>query len=248
MPRLRPSVAESRATRARWNDGRELTRVYLLYLSNPTNDDLREEFAKRSIDALRKKVAHYVYQGICPRFLAPSTFAEDAFSLALEKFWSGIPALREPKKLNTWLSRVAHSAVVEELLSTIRRTKDGPCTWEALERENAQGTVIYILDAERNRQAAERYGSLSSIYGLDVKHLIHQDILHKLLRDNGNGSKRQHEGSNWLMLILTLDLTVDEIAARRRKTKADVWHLLKTSKKNMRDIAENRYKFTAEDL
>ena len=110
------------------------------------------------------------------------------------------------------------------------------------------GAVVNVLDDEGNRQAAEHRDALTFTSAPDSRHLIHQDILHKLLRDNANGSERQQEGSRWLTLILTLHLTVDEIAARRGTTKTDVRHLLSVSRKNMRRIAESRYNFTAKDL
>jgi hypothetical protein len=106
-----------------------------------------------------------------------------------------------------------------------------------------------ILDDDKNRQAAERYRCFGSSDVPGGKHLEHQDILHKLLRDSeATGSRRQREGTKWLRLMLTQNLTITEIAALRKTTKDDVQHLLSQTRKRMRMIAETRYNFTARDL
>jgi len=112
-----------------------------------------------------------------------------------------------------------------------------------------QGKVMNILDYDKNRQAAERYRCFGSSDVPGSKHLEHQDILHKLLRDSeATGSRRQREGTKWLRFMLTQDLAVGEIAAIRKTTKDDVRHLLSQTRKRMRTIAETRYNFTAKDL
>jgi RNA polymerase sigma factor (sigma-70 family) len=242
----RPGSKESQATAAGWNAQERLVQLCQLYLSDPTNEDLREEFAGRCIQALMKKVAWCVFKGNCPRFLAPSTFAEDAFSLALVKFWGGIPKLSKPQRLNAWLSRVASSAVFEELRERARRRKDGPCEWATIETENENGEVVNILDDERNLDAAKRNGSLIPDCRFNLKQLIHQDILQKAFYENGNGS--EHEDSDWLILKLSMDLTVGEIAERLGKSTASIRRSLKKSKKRIRSVAESRYDFTAADL
>jgi RNA polymerase sigma factor (sigma-70 family) len=215
-----------------------------LYLSDPENADVSDRFLEECLRVLRKKVYYYVvYQRNCPRFLAPDTFAQDVFNLAVVKFWAGFRRLRHPARLNTWLSRVASSAVFDELRGFTRRTKDGPCEWETIHaagfREEAN-----ILDEERNRPSAERDDAPHCV--VDVNQLVYADILDKVFRDNGDGHK--HEELDWLVLKLRVDFTVDEIAEQLGKAKATIQYLLKRSKRRFRIIAESRHKFTASDL
>ena len=106
-----------------------------------------------------------------------------------------------------------------------------------------------ILDDEKNRQAAERYRCFGSSQVSASRRFEQQEILYKLLNDAENtGSRRQREGAKWLRLMLTKDLTVDEIAALRRTTQDDVRHLLSEVREIMRKTAKIRYNFTARDL
>jgi hypothetical protein len=117
-------------------DSREdLTRLYFLYITHPTPETL-DAFFQACFVNLRKTINYYVHEKrIYPSFLAPSTFAEDAFSLAVVKFWGGVHKVRNPEQIKAWLDTVGHSAVVEELLSWIRRSKKGPIRWEPFEPE-----------------------------------------------------------------------------------------------------------------
>jgi hypothetical protein len=118
------------------NAREKLAQLYLLWVSNPSDQRLQEKFALCCMRVLKTGVAHNVYRkGLYPSFLAPATFIEDAISLALEKFWKGLHQVRDPNKFAIWLMAVAHSAVIEELMSWIRRTKEGQVNWEPLEKD-----------------------------------------------------------------------------------------------------------------
>jgi DNA-directed RNA polymerase specialized sigma24 family protein len=252
MPRQpRLTSAGGPATPPPRNDARdELAYLHEPYSSDsdPRNEERREEFAKRCIEKLREKVAYHVYNGVSPRFLAPSTFVEDALSLAIVKFWAGLPSLSDPKKLDAWLTKVASSAVFEELRGFIRRKKDGACQWEPIETVNVEGDAVNILDDETNRQAAERNGFHTYADAFDLKRLIHHDILRKLLGENDNGSKHQTEGSDCLKLVFNLGLTEEEIAERRGISRVKLRRLLNLPKKRIRRIAEHNCCFTAKDV
>jgi len=115
----------------------KLSHLYLVWASDPSNISHQEKFLKNAIQALRQEVTRIVYstKGLCPSFLARATFAEDAFSLALQKFWAGLHKVKEPSKFAGWLFAVGNSSVVEELRRWLRRTKDGANMWEPLERD-----------------------------------------------------------------------------------------------------------------
>jgi len=67
--------------------------------------------------------------------MAPDIFADDSWSLAIEKFWRGMCSLDRPRQLPVWLDSVAYSAVVEEYRTRVRRIKEGPVRWESMEKE-----------------------------------------------------------------------------------------------------------------
>jgi hypothetical protein len=126
----------NRTSGLRENAREKLSYLYLVWASDPSNISQQEDFLTNAIQALKREVVYNACsKGLCPSFLAPATFAEDAFSLALQKFWTGLHNVEEPSKFAGWLSVVAHSAVVEELLSWRRRTRDGANKWEPLERD-----------------------------------------------------------------------------------------------------------------
>ena len=113
----------------------KLCRAYFRYITHPS-DDTANEMAQACLAILDRRVGFYVHaKGIHPSFLAPATFAKDAFSRAMEKFWAGLHRVRNPEQLIAWLNTIAHSAVVEELLTWIRRTQEGPVHWDAIEQE-----------------------------------------------------------------------------------------------------------------
>ena len=110
-------------------------RLYFLYITHPT-DDTANALAQCCLAILKKSVRYYVnVVGICPSFLGPETFAEDAFELAVEKFWRGLHGPRPPRQLIAWLKTVAYSAVVEEYRSRVRRTEFGALHFEPPESE-----------------------------------------------------------------------------------------------------------------
>lgn len=115
----------------------ELTHLYLLFISDPT-DERRDELLKASMAALRRIVRHYVCRcGIRPSFIAAEVFTEDAWSLAIEKLWRGMSGLHRPRQLPAWLNSVGYSAVVEEYRLRVRRFEEGPVRLEGLEKEVA---------------------------------------------------------------------------------------------------------------
>ncbi len=117
------------------HSSKHLTHLYLLYLTDPT-DERRDELFKASMARLKKTVRYHVHcRGICPSFMAPDIFADDSWSLAIEKFWRGMCSLDRPRQLPVWLDSVAYSAVVEEYRTRVRRIKEGPVRWEPMEKE-----------------------------------------------------------------------------------------------------------------
>jgi len=112
-----------------------LARLHLLYTSDPT-DDTRDELLKACLARLKKTVRYHVHcRGICPSFMEPEAFADDSWSLSIEKFWRGMCSLHRPKQIPAWLDRVAYSAVVEEYRSRVRRVKGCPVRLEGIEKE-----------------------------------------------------------------------------------------------------------------
>jgi DNA-directed RNA polymerase specialized sigma24 family protein len=240
-----PGSEKSQAASARL-ERKRLTNLCQLYLSDPENEPLRERFAECCIELLRRKVNYTVFKGHWPRSLAPGTFAEDAHSLAVFKFWTGISKLSHPRKLNAWLGKVATSAVFEELREHTRRLKDGPCSSENIEKQGADGETINVLDEAKNRQAAERNGIFAATCTPDLKRLIHRDILEKVFAWNRNGSKSTI--FDFIVLRSSVEFTVPEIADRHGKSRATIRRSLKKSRQRFRAIAENQYDFTAADL
>ncbi len=119
--------------------GEHLARLYLLYTSDPT-DDRRDELLIACLARLKKTVRYHVHRrGICPSFMARGAFADDSWSLAIEKFWRGMCSLHRPKQMPVWLDRVAYSAVVEEYRSRVRRVKGCPVRLEGIEKEVPSG-------------------------------------------------------------------------------------------------------------
>jgi RNA polymerase sigma factor (sigma-70 family) len=217
----------------------ELTRLCEAYLSDPENVGAREKFLQRCVTLLKQKVTYYaVYQRRCPRFLAPATFADDAFSLALVKFWAGIRSLRNPARLKPWLASVAYSAVYDELRSFSRRKKDGPCEWQTIEAAHF-GEEADIAEEELDRQS----GEYSSHNAPVLKQLMHRDILDKVFNSDGDDS-----ANDWLVLKLSLELTVDEIAKQIGKPQPRVRYLLKISRRKFRIVAKRRHNITGSDI
>src|SRR5258708_6776558 len=67
-----------------------LARLYVLYTSDPTDVDRRDELLKACLARLKKTVRYHVHRrGICPSFMAREAFADDSWSLAIEKLWRG---------------------------------------------------------------------------------------------------------------------------------------------------------------
>lgn len=231
-----------------WKASADLSQLYYLYLSQPTQDRL-DELMQHCLTFLEKRISYWVTcRGFCPAWLQPSTFAPDALDRACGKFSSGIHALRNPGLLERWLKKVAFSAVVEELRKIAGRDEKGPRSWGPLEIEHPDGTVTHTLDRAENRDAAIRYGCVSIEQTQFVKQLVYRDLLGKLFRVAENCSQRQRQGIEFLKLMLDYDLTADEIAAERGVKRSIVVSLLRAGRKRLREIAETRYNFTAEDL
>jgi DNA-directed RNA polymerase specialized sigma24 family protein len=241
-----PCVCQQSKSGANLNTGpcHEMVGLCEAYRLNPENADICEKFVKRCIILLKKKINYYVlYQHKCPRFLAPGTFADDVLNLALVKFWAGIRSLRNPAELNAWLSRVASSAVFDELRGFTRRKKNGPVEWETIHTMHF-GEEANIVDEEMTCQSAEHGHTLS--YVADLKQLIHRDILDKVFNSKGNGSKDEEQ--DWLALKLNMEFTIDEIAEQIGTAKPKLQYMLKKSKRKFRIIAKHHHKFTGSDL
>jgi len=220
----------------------ELIGLCECYLSDPENRDIKEKFLGECVRIIRKKVNyHVVYRRKCPRFLAPATFADDVFNLALVKFSAGIGSLRNPAKLNSWLGRVVSSSLYDELRQFTRRKKEGYCEWETIETMHFSEDGN-ILDEETSREAMQQGHGLS--YAPDLKQLAYRDILDKVC--NGNGSK--DDDQDWLVLKLSMDFSVDEIADQLGIEEPKVRYRLKKSKQRFRIIAKHRHRFTRSDI
>jgi hypothetical protein len=233
--------------KVRRNTGADLTRLYVLYLSNPTQARL-DELMTNCMKLLERRVAYYVLrEKYCPDSVAAETFIDDALSRAHYKFSKGIHALRSSEVLWSWIDRVARSAVVEELYDVVRRTKI-PCSFEPLEVCQPDGSVTQVLDRAETLDAVARYGSITLGRVQFEKELVYRDILGKLFRAAGTSSRRQREGIALLKSMLSDDLTVDDVVTQSGMEKAQVESLLRTARNKLRTIAETTYKFTAEDL
>jgi DNA-directed RNA polymerase specialized sigma24 family protein len=175
--------------------------------------------------------------------LAPGTFADDVFNLAVAKFWAGIGSLRNPAKLHLWLGRVASSSVYDELRQFTRRIKDGHCEWETIEtmRFSEDGNMF---DEESNRETTEHRHGFS--YAPDLKQLAYRDLLDKVFNANGNGAMDNER--DWLVLELSTDFEVHEIADQLGMAEPKVRYQLKKSKHRFRIVARRRHKFTRSDL
>lgn len=217
----------------------DLTDLCELYLKEPGNAQIREQFGEECMKVLRKKINYLViYRRTCPKFLAPDTFAKDVFSLALAKFWAGIRSLRNPTRLNPWLGRVASSSVYEELRQFTRRMDDGPCEWKTIEtmRVSEDGN---ILDEEADRLLAD---SAISRHAGEVKRFIHRDILDKVLGGSGGDDR------DWITLQLSMEFEVDEIAERLGMAEPKVRYRLKKARRRFRIIAKHRHRFGRSDI
>src|SRR5882724_9842026 len=231
--------------KARGNIGADLSRLYLLYLSNPTQARL-DELMTNCMKFLERRVAYYVRRkGYCPDSLAANTFIDDALSRAHYKFSKAIHALRSPEVLSSWIDRVARSAVVEELYDVIRRTKQSSSRLP-LEIEYPDGTVKHVLDKPENRDAAERYRCVTIQQTQFVKQLVYRDILGKLFDAAKTGSERQLMGIKFLKMMLAGDLTAEEIATQHGLTKSEVLSIMRAACKRLRPIAESCFKFSAD--
>ncbi len=93
---------------------------------------------------------------------------------------------------------------------------------------------INILDEERNRQAAARYGSFSSLPVPDGEQLF----CHELLRHLENSTcDWEREAAKLLRHMIDHDATVQDIAQHRGSTEAAVRNLLKKAKEKLRRIS-----------
>ncbi len=236
-----PSAAFAKADQT--IPAKNLADLYLNYLAEPSQDR-RDELMKGCLQYLGKKVGYHVHcEGICPAHLAPGTFAQDALSRACYKFWTGIHRLRSPEFLTLWLSRVARSAVIEELREVIRRTKE-PSSWTPVETVHADGDVTSIIDRAENRDAARRYGCVTVGQTQVLRDLVYRDLLGKLFSTENCSD----EDIELLKAIHAKDLTADEIAEQRGMTRDAVLRRVRRARRRLREIAKIKYLFTVEDL
>ena len=92
--------------------------------------------------------------------------------------------------------------------------------------------VINVLDEERNRQAAARYRSFSSLPVPDGEQLFRREMLDHLAN---SACEREREAAKWLRLMVEHGATVQEIAKLRGSTEAAVRSLFKLAKDAMRE-------------
>ena len=153
------------------------------------------------------------------------------------------PVLRSPARLNAWLGCVASSSVYDELRQFTRRMKAGPCEWETIEtmRFSEDGN---IFEEDTNREPTKHGDGFS--YAPDLKQLTYKDILDKVCNANGNGSMDSEW--DWLVLKLSMEFEVDEIADQLGIAEPKVRYRLKKSKHRFRTIAKHRHRFTRSDI
>lgn len=104
--------------------------------------------------------------------------------------------------------------------------------------------VINLLDEEKNRQAAARYGSFSSLPIPGGEQLLCRELLDRLATSD---CELEREAAKWLRQMLKHDMSVQEIAKLRGSTEPAVRNLLKKAKEKMREIAKGCCKFTPEN-
>jgi len=226
-----------------------------LFLSGPTNDECREEFAARCVRTMRIMINGLVFvKRMRPPSQDPNAFAKDSFSLAQEKFWKGIRGLRSPQALNGWLKQVARTAVLQEIEKI---TGEGPIPriYESLDGQEETASEKYLKRAhelEERGSTDEGYSSFGSKYWQDPALLAVdrelREIVIAALRIHAQGSRRDADCALWMEIKLLEDPPVEEIAKKRGTTKDDVWHLFRHDQENLLHILTDSFHITLQDF
>ncbi len=207
----------------------ELVELAKLFLSDPTNRSVEEEFAAGCLAQITKFVKAYASW----KFF-PDSMVDDAISLAQLNWVRGIRGLRSPEDLNKWLIRVSRNAAVTEFLRTvigkaIEERKSVP-----LETQDVEGKITETLDLRESREGAQRYGAAASSSLEDFRGNVEkQKVLGKVLEIHMRRAKtkRDRDSALWIQVLLLEGINVgdpiDEITKRRGTTRADVTHLFK---------------------
>ncbi len=105
--------------------------------------------------------------------------------------------------------------------------------------------LISLLDEERYRQAAARYGSFCRLPAPDGEQLFCHELLRHL---ETSLDERDCEAAKVLRQMLHEDATVKEVAKVRGSTEAAVRGLLKKAKERLRQIALTRANIVVENF
>jgi hypothetical protein len=202
----------------------ELIELARLFLLDPSNREVEENFLAGCLAKITRIIEAYVF---CERI--PNMVIDDAVSLAQLNLVRGIRTLLYPEKLKHWLIKVARNAAVSEFLRMVTGRGEDERIPLPLETKDTEGKIVQTLDLEKHRAAAERSlagsAKLAEDACVDVERLKIFDQILKIHMERAT-KKRDRDSGIWIKTILEEHLPVEEVAERRRTTRADVYHLL----------------------
>jgi DNA-directed RNA polymerase specialized sigma24 family protein len=209
--------------------GIELARRYLSSKVKLLHEQELAEYCLKQVNAI---VSYLVtVRGFGPPGEEPKALIDDIVGDVSVKIVQSLHTLKDPKQLLPWLKKICMNALIDRFKRDVgtgpdKRQKDPIYT------VNEKGERTSVLDEPAGREAAERYLGNSLTHMGDATKwttaIENRQLLERALTIHSRGSNRDFQSACWLRVSWDHPhISVEQMAAQRRTTPDDVYHLLR---------------------
>jgi DNA-directed RNA polymerase specialized sigma24 family protein len=217
--------------------GIELARRLLAVTDAETKEELKRDITYCCIRPIRNIVRRLVFaRGFGPPGQDRLALVDDITTDVVVKVYRYIDTLKQPEQLSDWLRRTS-------MLTIIDAYKLEPEPAESLDKINDEGQEISRLDEGKDRIAALRNVGESLRIMADGKSwfmaIENRELLDKAAAIHSRGTKRDFQSACWLKVTWDYPtVPLEKIAAHRKTTVDDVYHLLRHDNKKLIPIVK----------
>jgi DNA-directed RNA polymerase specialized sigma24 family protein len=208
--------------------GIELARRYLSSRAKILYEQELAEYCLTQINAIVRRLV--IVRGFGRPGEDSQALVEDIVGDVALKIVESLHTLKDPEQLLPWLKKVCMYALIDKFKKDMGR---GPEKRQrkSIDMVNEEGERTSVVDKDAGREAAERYLGNSLTYMADAtkwtKAIENRELLEKALTIHSRGGSRDFQSACWLKVSWDYPhISVEQMAAHRKTTPDDVYHLL----------------------
>ena len=206
------------------------------YCADPPDREAGEELARRCIPRLEAAIRKLVFakSSMCPSWQDRQAFLEDAMIRASANLLRGVCTYRFEASFESWLSKLAKNATLDERRRILGRGKERRLPPEPLEAVEQHLTT----DGEMRPLFHSMYWKDPSA---SVEDRERAQLVRDLLSLHAQNSRHDAESAGALRLRLWEEVTVRELAEKRGSSERDAYRLVAEDLKKLRALLAEKF-------